>query len=130
MGQIVPQNTNYSIYGHTFFGHNSAIFKLIWLKFFLGTQGTIIYRLVVKNHDFDAFLKKSIFSNKMGVAAMLAPTGLGLQDPTKKLAHQVKLLGQSLSQKNVFQNFGPEPPPLKQIRGGPVPGSETLETQF
>ena len=49
----------------------------------------------------------------MGVAAMLAPRGLGLQDPTKKLAHQVKLLGQSLSQKNVFQNFGPEPPPLR-----------------
>ena len=58
------------------------------------------------------FLKKSIFSNKMGVAAMLAPTGLGLQDPTKKFAHQVKLLGQSLFQKIVFQNFGPEPPPL------------------
>ena len=41
---------------------------------------------------------------------MLAPRGLGLQDPTKKLARQVKLLGQSLSQKNAFQNFGPEPP--------------------
>ena len=45
----------------------------------------------------------------MGVAAMLAPTGLGLSSgPDQK----VKLLGQSLSQKNVFQNFGPEPPTL------------------
>ena len=26
MGQIGPQNTNYSINGHTFFGHNAAIF--------------------------------------------------------------------------------------------------------
>ena len=47
----------------------------------------------------------------MGVAASLAPKGFGPQDPTKKLAHRVKLLGQPLSQKNVFENLGPEPPP-------------------
>ena len=47
----------------------------------------------------------------MGVAAMLAPKGLGPQDPTKKLAHRVELLGQPLSQKRVFENLGPEPPP-------------------
>ena len=46
----------------------------------------------------------------MGVAATLAPKGLGPQDPTKTLAHRVELLGQPLSQKNVFENLGPEPP--------------------
>ena len=46
----------------------------------------------------------------MGVAATLAPKGLGPQDPTKKLAHRVELLGQPLSQKKVFENLGPEPP--------------------
>ena len=40
----------------------------------------------------------------MGLAATLAPKGLGPQDPTKKLAHWVELLGQPLSQKNVFEN--------------------------
>ena len=44
----------------------------------------------------------------MGVAATLAPKGLGPQDPTKKLAHQVELLGQPLSQKKVFENLGLE----------------------
>ena len=46
----------------------------------------------------------------MDVAATLAPKGPGPQDPTKKLAHQVELLGQPLSQKKVFENLGPEPP--------------------
>ena len=50
----------------------------------------------------------------MGVAATLAPKGLGLQDPTKKLSHRVELLGQPLSQKNVFENLGPEPPLIVQ----------------
>ena len=36
--------------------------------------------------------------------------GLGPQDPTKKFTHRVELLGQPLSQKNVFENLGPEPP--------------------
>ena len=84
MGQNVPQNINYSIYGHTFFDHNLAIFCPIGLKFFLVTQETIIYRLVMRNCDFDAFFGKNpIFGGKMGVA----PKGLGPQVPTKKLAH-------------------------------------------
>ena len=40
--QTVSKNTNYSIYGHTFSGYNSAIFCPIGLKLFVGTQGTII----------------------------------------------------------------------------------------
>ena len=39
----------------------------------------------------------------MGVAATVAPKGLGSQDPSKKLAHRVKIFGQLLSQENVFK---------------------------
>ena len=46
----------------------------------------------------------------MGVAATLAPKGLGHKDPTKKLAHWVDLLGQLFSKNNVFKKLGPEPP--------------------
>ena len=63
------------------------------------------------NRDLGAFLKKNpIFGGKMDVAATLAPKDLGAQDPTKKLAHRFKLLGQPLYQKNVLVNLGPEPP--------------------
>ena len=44
----------------------------------------------------------------MGMAATLAPKGVGPQDLIKKLAHLVKLLGQPLSQKKVFKNLGPD----------------------
>ena len=37
--------------------------------------------------------------------------GLESLNPTKKLAHWVELLSRPLSQKNVFENLGPEPPP-------------------
>ena len=50
------------------------------------------------------------------MAATLAPKVLGPQDPTKKLALRVELLGQPLSQKNVFKNLGPEPPPPLKIK--------------
>ena len=66
--------------------------------------------------DFDAFFGKyPIFGEKMGVAAGVAPKGLGPQDPTKKLAYWVNLLGQQLTRKLIFQNFGPEPP-LKKYK--------------
>ena len=51
----------------------------------------------------------------MGVATTRAPYGLMPQQPTKKLAHWVELLGQLLSRKFVFKIFGPDPtttPPL------------------
>ena len=44
----------------------------------------------------------------MGVAATIAPKCLELQDLIKKLVHLVDLLGQPLSRKYVFINFGPE----------------------
>ena len=46
----------------------------------------------------------------MGVAATVAPKGLGTQDPTKNLARWVNLLGHPLTRKLVLKNFGPEPP--------------------
>ena len=43
-----------------FFGHDSAIFvQSGW--FFLATQETITYWLVLRNHDSDVFLKKTYF---------------------------------------------------------------------
>ena len=54
IGQKIPKNPNYSIYGHTFFGHNSAIFWPIGLKFFVGTNETIIYWLLVRNQCYTA----------------------------------------------------------------------------
>ena len=67
MGQKGPQNTKYFINGHTFFYHNSTIFWPIELKILMGTQETNIYRLLMKNHDFDPFFeKKSYFWQKNG----------------------------------------------------------------
>ena len=45
----------------------------------MGTQDTFIYQLVMRNHDFDDFLKKSVFGGKMDVASR----------PDQKLAHSV-----------------------------------------
>ena len=42
------------IFGHTFFAHNSAIFGPIGLEILMGTQETIIYRLVVRKQNYDA----------------------------------------------------------------------------
>ena len=43
------------------------------------------------------FKRNTIFGDKMGVAATVAPRGLGPQDPTKNLAQWVEILGQPLS---------------------------------
>ena len=48
----------------------------------------------------------------MGVAARLAPKGLGPQNLTEKLPYWMNLLGQPLSRNHVFGNLGHEPPPL------------------
>ena len=49
MDKKLSKKPNYSIYGHTFFGHNMAILASIRLKFYMGTPETIIYRLVPRN---------------------------------------------------------------------------------
>ena len=53
---------------------------------------------------------------KMGVDATLAPKALGPQDPTKKWAHWVDLLGRStVISKTCFYNFRARTPPPYQV---------------
>ena len=70
---------------------------------FFVPQETIIYRLIMRNCDFSAAVKKPYFRREMG---------LGPQIPTKKWAHWVDLSSQALSRKSVIKIFGPEPPPF------------------
>ena len=51
----------------------------------------------------------------MGVAVTPAPKGMGLQNPTKKLAHVGVLLGHLLSQNRVPKLSDPGPP-FKMIK--------------
>ena len=50
---------------------------IIGLKLFVGAQETIIYRLVMRNHDYVVYFSILIFyatfGGKMGVATMQAP---------------------------------------------------------
>ena len=52
----------------------------------------------------------ALFGGKMGVAATPAHKGLGLQNPTKILAHVGVLLGQLLSQNRVSELSDPGTP--------------------
>ena len=72
----------------------------------------------MRNHDFDAFLKKDhIFCGKMDVAATVAPKGLGLKTDQKVgLGPLAGLLGQPLFRKLVFKKFGPERPLILTIK--------------
>ena len=84
----------------------------------MGTQETIIYRLVMRNHSFGPYLPFSIFLALRGPKKGRGPTrtgmGLGPQNLTKKLAHWVDLLGQLLSRNHDFEIWRPEPP-LKEV---------------
>ena len=56
------------------------------------------------------FLKEVlVFGGKMGVAATVAPKGLGPQDPTKNSAQWLDLLDRLSSRKHVFKIFGTDP---------------------
>ena len=81
----------------------------------MGTQETIIYRLVMSNIGFGPYLPFSIFralsGPKKGRGPTRAPMGLGPQNPSKKLTHMVDLLGHLLSQNRVSEIWRPEPPP-------------------
>ena len=108
MSQNGLQNINYSIYGHTFFGYNSAICCLIGQKLFLVTQETIIYRLVMRNHECDAFLKKILFlAGKMGVATTVVPKpkGFGALRPNQKVGPLGEPFGSIVNLETCFQKF-------------------------
>ena len=53
--------------------------------------------------------------NGCGRPTLLAPKGLGLQNPTKKLAHWSDPLGQPLSRNHGFKIFRPESLNLRSI---------------
>ena len=93
-----------SIYGQWpyFFGPYLVICWLIWLKFFMGAQETIIYlfnRILIFRFWF--FGHNGCSHNKCS---------LGLHKPTKKLALWVDLL-QLWSLNPVFYFLRPDPPP-------------------
>ena len=68
----------------------------------MGTRETIVYRLVMGNPSYDAYVSflffRATFGGKMGVATNC----MGPPNLIKKLAHWVKLLGQPLSRNHVF----------------------------
>ena len=92
---------NYLLQGwYPYLGTCFAITHLVLAnldKFWIEHQDTIIYRLYMRNYGYDAYLPISIFwirfVAKNGLAAILAPKGLGPQNPTKKLAHYVYRVG-------------------------------------
>ena len=85
------------------------------MKIVLGIQKTIIYRLVMINHDLDAFLKKISFWRENGRGRQAGAKGYRASRPDQKVGSSVELSGQPLSQKKVFENLWHEPP-LKMRR--------------
>ena len=75
------------IFGHTCFGHNSAIFGPIGLKLFMGAQETIICRLINPSNDayFSFIIFWATFCRKKCVATTCTPFGLGPLYQTKML---------------------------------------------
>ena len=91
------------------------MFMPIMLKFFMVTQETIIYRLVMRNHDFYSYLwQENGRARKMGVAATLAAKGMG-----KASRHDQKVgrlsgpFGPTTIVKSCYRNSRLEPPPLQ-----------------
>ena len=68
------------------------------------TQETIIHRLVMRNPDFDAFMKNPNFGKEKGHGRHTGVKRSGPHDPNRMWAHWVEFLGQPLSQ-TFFQNF-------------------------
>ena len=79
--------------------------------FFMGTQETIIYRLVLTNPGFRPYLLFSILGLKEGRGPTGTPISLGPQNSTKKLTQLVELLALLLSRNHVF-NFSDLGPPF------------------
>ena len=76
----------------------------------MGTQETVIYRMVVRNPrygaNFSFLIFRANFGRKMGVASMRTPNGPRSRNPAKNnLTHWVDFLGQTLSRNHVFEIF-------------------------
>ena len=78
----------------------------------MGTQETIIYRLVMRNPSFGPYLQFWIFWAldwpKNGRGPKHAHMGLGSQNPTNNLTHWVDLLGQLLTRIRVSEIWMPD----------------------
>ena len=87
----------------------------------MGTQETIIYRLVVRNPGYDGYFSVLIFlatfGGKMGVATTRALMVWGLQIRPKSwpTGWTLDLLGQPLFRNHVFGIFRGKPPPLQLL---------------
>ena len=72
----------------------------------MGTQETIIFRVVLRNPSYDAYFSVlgflATFGGKMGVATMRTPNSLGPPNPNKKFALWLDLLSQPQSRNYVF----------------------------
>ena len=75
------------IFGHTFFGHNSAISGPSGPKFFMGVKNIIIYRLVMRNlsynTQFSFLIFWATFGGKMGWPSRAPLMVWGLQTQPK-----------------------------------------------
>ena len=120
-GQNSIQNTNYSIYGHTFitfYGYNSVIFRPIGLKCFVGTQGTIIYRMVRKNQYQHLYFGISTFWRENVRGRHAVTFRFWGSKVCQKVGPRWVLSGHKLSQNRLpkISDPGfPPPPPLNGI---------------
>ena len=70
---------------------------------FFGTQETIMYRLVMRNHDFDAFFEKNInFWRKNGRGHHAGAEGSRVSRPDQKVGPLDGTFGSTVISKNVF----------------------------
>ena len=75
------------------------------------TQETIIYRLVVRNNVFDAFLKEIFFWRENWRGRHGGAKGSGTSRPDQKVGPVDGPFGSTVISKTCFQNFRPGPPP-------------------
>ena len=70
------------------------------------TQETIIYRLVVRNNDFDAFFERSLsFWRENGRGRHGGAKGPGASRPDQKFGPVARPFGSIVISKTCFQNF-------------------------
>ena len=111
MGQNGPQNVRMLMYGHIFYGYNSAIFNNRAEIYYVNCQILSVkwrWEIVILIH----FKNLYFLRENRRVATM---RGIGPQNSTKKLANLEDFLRQSFSRNSGFENSRPEPPPPLRI---------------
>ena len=72
-------------------------------EIFMVTQESIIYRLVMRNHDFDAFLKKSYLLRENGRGCHCGAKGIGAPGSNQRVGPLVGPYGSTTISKTCFQ---------------------------